>query len=81
MTAVQAMRRHCDDCREKVRPGTGREAGLGHAGGRVKLPLLLTPLTCDVQGKTAKRSCSFKSREGRKPGVTIHVGDAGAVTE
>jgi hypothetical protein len=21
------------DCREKVRPGTGREAGLGHAGG------------------------------------------------
>jgi len=23
------------DCREKVRPGTGREAGLGHAGGRV----------------------------------------------
>ncbi len=22
------------DCREKVRPGTGREAGLGHAGGR-----------------------------------------------
>jgi hypothetical protein len=23
------------DRREKVRPGTGREAGLGHAGGRV----------------------------------------------
>jgi hypothetical protein len=22
------------DCREKVRPGTGRETGLGHAGGR-----------------------------------------------
>ena len=22
------------DCREKVRPGNGREAGLGHAGGR-----------------------------------------------
>ncbi len=22
------------DCKEKVRPGTGREAGLGHAGGR-----------------------------------------------
>jgi len=22
------------DCREKVRPDTGREAGLGHAGGR-----------------------------------------------
>jgi len=34
--------------REKVRPGTGREAGLGH-----------------VQ----------VSREGRKPGVTIPVGD------
>ena len=22
------------DCRDKVRPGTGREGGLGHAGGR-----------------------------------------------
>jgi hypothetical protein len=22
-----------DDCMEEVRPGTGREAGLGHAGG------------------------------------------------
>jgi len=22
------------DCREKERPGTGRETGLGHAGGR-----------------------------------------------
>jgi hypothetical protein len=24
------------DCREKVRPGTGRETGLGHAGGRAR---------------------------------------------
>ncbi len=39
------MCRHCDDYMEEVRPGTGREAGLGHAGGSVKLPLLLTPRT------------------------------------
>ena len=29
--SVTRLREH--DCREKVRPGSGREAGLGHAGG------------------------------------------------
>jgi hypothetical protein len=29
------LKHHYDDCMEKVRPGTGREADLGHAGGRV----------------------------------------------
>ena len=43
-----------DDCMEEVRPGTGREAGLGHAGGRA-------PKVC------ALGDAWINSRESRKP--------------
>ena len=47
------------DCREKVRPGTGREAGLGHAGVRAMHGAIAERTQRNSLMKTIKNSALF----------------------